>query len=174
MNRSWKIQFGGVIRNQLSSFWLRPLTPFLPPLERQCIPLRRFTVTREAYLSTSLQFFQIDSPATPNYCLCHKLRVHCEDVCMCKRKTNKPCELIETEEFAVSWTLIGDPSRADGRLEELLHHIATEPESFPVVDWPNTRMALTTDLDGSIGIFFRQMPNSQRIELLHSQVKNVN
>jgi hypothetical protein len=93
---------------------------------------------------------------------------------MCKRKTNKPCELIETEEFAVSWTLIGDPSRADGRLEELLHHIATEPESFPVVDWPNTRMALTTDLDGSIGIFFRQMPNSQRIELLHSQVKNVN
>jgi hypothetical protein len=166
-------------QNRLICSRLRLLTTFLPPLERQCISLRRFTATREACLSNIFAvfpIFQIDSPATPNYCLAQtaKLRVRCEDTKMCKRKTKKPCELIETEEFSVSWTLIGDPSRADGRLEELLHHIATEPESFPVVDWPNTRMALTTDLDGSIGIFFRRMPNSQRIELLRSQVKNAN
>lgn len=209
-------------QNRLICSRPRPLNTFLPPLERQCNSLRRFTVTREACLSlirahssnapgigranlrvchrssaikhshpgdvVTLHYkgavsgcvplipsvvFQIDNSATLNYSG-YMLRVYCKDVEMIKIKTKRPCELIETEEFSVSWTLLGDPSRADGRLDEVLHHIATEPESFPVVDWPNIRMALITDLDGSIGVFFRRIPDSQRIELLRSQVKNTN
>jgi hypothetical protein len=59
-------------QNRLICSQLRLLTTFLPPLERQCIPLRRFTAIREAYLSNLFSvfpIFKIDSPATPNYCL---------------------------------------------------------------------------------------------------------
>ncbi|MCI0541271.1 MAG: hypothetical protein L0Z50_39225 [Verrucomicrobiales bacterium] len=92
---------------------------------------------------------------------------------MYKSKIESACELIEAEEFALTWTLVAEPTRADGKLENLLHRIALAPESFPVVVWPNTRMALLIDEDGSVGVFFRILANSQQIELLRSLVKKV-
>lgn len=47
-------------KNRLICSRLRPLTTFLPPLERQCIPLRRFTATREACVA-AFHIFWIDN-----------------------------------------------------------------------------------------------------------------
>jgi hypothetical protein len=80
--------------------------------------------------------------------------------------------IVESEEFALTWTLIGDPMQADAKLEALLHRIAIRAESFPVVVWPNERMAMITGNGNSIGVFFRIIPNVKRVELLRLLVKN--
>jgi hypothetical protein len=80
--------------------------------------------------------------------------------------------IVESEEFALTWTLIGDPMQADAELEGLLHRVAVRGESFPVVVWPNERMATLSNNGKSIGIFFRILPNIKQVELLRLLVKN--
>jgi hypothetical protein len=81
-------------------------------------------------------------------------------------------QLLESEEFSLAATRIGDPQEVDAALEELLHKIACKPQSFPVVVWPNERMAALEIRGSSIGVFFRIIHNSLQVELLRSLVKN--
>lgn len=80
--------------------------------------------------------------------------------------------IVESEEFALTWTLIGDPMEADAELEGLLHRIAVRAESFPVVVWPNERMATLSNNGKSIGVFFRIIPSVKQVELLRLLLKN--
>ena len=91
-------------QNRLICSRLRLLTTFVPPLQRQCIPLRRFTATREASLSkiyAVFPIFQIDSPATPNYRLGQSvmLRVRCEDIKCVKEKQKNLVNSLKQKSF---------------------------------------------------------------------------
>jgi hypothetical protein len=80
--------------------------------------------------------------------------------------------IVESEQFSLTWTLIGDPMQADAELEDVLNRIAVRPEIFPIVVWPNERMATVIHNSKSIGVFFRITPNVKEVELLRLLVKN--
>ena len=80
--------------------------------------------------------------------------------------------IVESEEFALTWTLIGDPIQADTELEGVLQSIAVRAESFPVVVWPNERMATLSNNGKTIDVFFRIIPKVKQVELLRLMLKN--
>lgn len=80
--------------------------------------------------------------------------------------------IVESEEFALTLTLIGDPEEADSELDGLLHRIAARAESFPIAVWPNERMAPLFNNGKSIGVFFRIIPTAKQVELLRLLLKN--
>ena len=79
--------------------------------------------------------------------------------------------IIESEEFALGWTLIDDPARSDAKLERLLYGIAIRAESFPIIVYPNERMAMIKNSRQTIGVFFRIMPSTNEVELLRLLLK---
>lgn len=79
--------------------------------------------------------------------------------------------LIESEEFTLALTLVGEPIKADEKLADILFRIATDPESFRIVLYPNERMATRKIGRLTIVIFFRILPDANHIELLRPLLK---
>lgn len=81
-------------------------------------------------------------------------------------------QVVWSDTFVFGTTLLGDPSRADALLEDVVSEMAIHPYSFPLIDWPDKRMALVSTTDLSIGIFFRVLPNDIAVELLWLTIKS--
>ena len=73
--------------------------------------------------------------------------------------------LVESDEFDLERTLIDEPAKADAKLEDLFCRISVRAESFPIVVYPNERMAMIKNSGQTIAVFFRIMPNTNQVEI---------
>jgi hypothetical protein len=99
--------------------------------------------------------------------------------CILKAKTGLPefqdsphaRQIVESDGFVFSKALLGNPMLADSLLSDIVTDIAFRPYSFPLVVWPDTRMALISPADMSIGIYFQVWPDDVNVELLLLAIK---
>jgi len=81
-------------------------------------------------------------------------------------------QIVESDGFVFSKALLGDPVQADDLLFDFVSEIAVCPYSFPLVVWPDTRMALISTAKKSVGVFFRVWPDDVTVELLLLVIKS--
>ncbi len=78
--------------------------------------------------------------------------------------------LRSSQAYCFAKSLLGSAQRSDDLLSDLEWKIATQPESFPIVELPGTRVATTTlNHDGqriTLAVFFYQV-DSAHLEMTH-------
>jgi hypothetical protein len=187
-HRNCKKQFGHKRQNRVSSSWLRPLTTFLPSFERHCnfsnvklgsrnqncgsqfniciISLRRlgFNAKLSGQSPTvNLRNKSIDNQRVSGYLSSSMLTL------LASPKPQESnflgFEIVESEEFLFSKTLIGEADKVDVEIDNLICDMAQKPDSFRIVDLQNTRMAVIRVKNHSFAVFFRIISSLKQIEL---------
>jgi hypothetical protein len=186
-----------LVKEKLLCFvWLRPLITFLPSLEKQyrcskievartisgfctsylgAATLRRFKLYAKRLFQPFSQFFIFylkpltSKPSSGPMALAFKKLTLRVSLKMLKMKVY---QIIESEEFSLTATRIGDPEEVDVMLQELYVKLSCWPKSFPIAAWPNERMARRAIGKSSVGIFFRIIHGSFQVELLRSVIKD--
>jgi hypothetical protein len=180
----------------LRFLWLRPVITFLPSLEKQyrcskievaraisgfctfCLgaaTLRRFKLYAKRLFLTFSHFVTFYSKPLTSKLSSVEMQLRTVKLSLrssLKMLKMKVYQIIESEEFSLTATRIGDPEEVDVVLQELCIRLSYQPKSFPIAAWPNERMALRQIGKSSVGIFFRIIHNSRQVELLRSVIKN--
>lgn len=125
---------------------LRPPTTFLPPLERHDQSWSAECVNPDRFRVNTFARLKIPENECYGY------------------------SIVESEEFAFSKALIGEPQDFEDAMNDLHPKLQANPMGFRVVELPNIRMAKIIVANHVVTIHFRIVRRSNEIELLWSAV----